>query len=101
MKALVVGHLSVRGSSKGTSLFMGALVGNLEGFLCQGFLREKYTRVPFFWTRRLLRLKPGGHLDSWKRNRALLSWSQIIGHTGPVYKAYVHRDRKVSNPMSL
>jgi hypothetical protein len=45
--------------------------------------------------------KSGGHLELWQRDRALLSWYQIMGHKGSVYKAKVHHDRKGSNPMLI
>jgi hypothetical protein len=49
-KALVVGQLSARGSFKGTSHFKGALVGNLEGFVCRDLLGKKKSISGFlFW----------------------------------------------------
>jgi hypothetical protein len=42
----VAGHLSARGSFKGTSLFTGALVGNVEGLPELLREKEKYIWVP-------------------------------------------------------
>jgi hypothetical protein len=87
-KALVVGHLSARDSIKGTlregsftgepqkmrflrckmpckwaSLFIEALLGNLERVHLLGLLREKKS-IPGFlsWTQRPYDFKCGGHL---------------------------------------
>ena len=47
---------------------------------------------------KILSLGPSGTVV---RDRAVLSWYQIIGHKEPVYKAYVHQDRKDSNPIQI
>jgi len=36
----------------------------------------------------------GGHLEVWQRNRVLLNWYQIMGHKGPIFKAWVHQEHK-------
>jgi hypothetical protein len=51
----VVGHLSVRGSLKGTFLFTEALVGNLEGF-ARTFEGKRKVYLGFF-------SGPEGHQD--------------------------------------
>jgi hypothetical protein len=42
--------------------------------------------APFSWTQRMLSLKSGDHLELEQRNRAPLTWYQIMGHKVPVLR---------------
>jgi len=54
--------------------------------------------VPFSYNPRALKVKSGGAIcNSSKEQGSPLSY-QIMGHKSPVYTAYVHRERKGSNP---
>jgi hypothetical protein len=54
------------------------------------------------WTQRILRFKSGGAIWNFGKGTGL-SWAdvKIMGHRGPVYEAWVHRDHKGSNPMYI
>ena len=52
-----------------------------------GFTETQISEILFLVPRRYEESKCGGHLQLWHRNRAVLTWYQIVGHTGPLIKA--------------
>jgi hypothetical protein len=74
---------------KRLSLFIGALLGNLESVHLPGFFLEKRNSISGFlsWTQRIFRFYVWGPSGTLGKNRALLSWYQIMGQKGPVFKA--------------
>jgi hypothetical protein len=53
------------GCRNGTSLSEGALLGNLQEFVYLDFWEKKkmHIWVSLPWTQRILKVKPGGHLE--------------------------------------
>ena len=87
---------------KRASLFIGALLGNLEGVYLLGLLREKKSISGFLsWTWKPLRFWVWGPSGTLAKNRAVLGWYQFMWHKGPVCKAYVHWERKGWNTMLI
>jgi len=84
-------------------LSIGSPLGNVERIrLPARFERKgKYIWVPFLEPEDIRVLSLGVIWNFGKGTGALLSWYQILGHKGPFYKAYVHQDRKASNPMLI
>jgi hypothetical protein len=65
-----------------------------------GLLREKENPYlsSFFLDPEDIKIKVWGPSGTLGRNRAPVSWYQIMGHKVPVYRAWVDRDRLGSNP---
>ena len=53
------------GPCKQAAVSIGALLGNLEGFVYWDFCEKKKIRiwVPLLWTQRIVKVKSGGHLE--------------------------------------
>jgi hypothetical protein len=85
---------------KRAALSVGALLGNLEGVHLLGLLRAKDNAYlgSFFLDPEDVKSYVWERSGTLARNRAPLSWYQIMGHKGPVYKAQVHWDHKGSSP---
>jgi hypothetical protein len=114
---LYVGLLSTWGSVDGDLMFIpileeGSFFGDssrrehkCSKFSWAHITVPAHTKKSIFgalsWTQRVLRYKSGGIWNFGKGTG--LSWAdvKIMGHKGPVCKAWVHRDRKGSNPMYI
>ena len=106
---LLTGQNTLRRSSLNGAEPIVSYVGGLEqrkkpqptfyvSVKLSGFTHAQISEILFLVPRGYEESKCGGHLQLWHRNRAVLTWYQIMGHTGPLIKAQVHRDRKGSNP---
>jgi hypothetical protein len=64
-------------------------MGSLEGVRLQGLLREKESAYlgSFFLYPEVIESYVWGPSGTLSKNRATLSWYQIMGHKWPVYKA--------------
>ena len=75
-------------SCKGAALSKEALLGNLGGVRLLVLLREKNAYLGSFpWTQSKLKGQIWRLSGILARNRAPLSWYQIMGHKGAVYRA--------------
>jgi hypothetical protein len=63
--------------------------GTWRGFGCWDFSEKKRMDiwVPFSWAQRTFKVKDGGPTGTLARNRAPLSWYQIVGQKGPVIRS--------------